>query len=73
MPLAAAASVCVMSCLFSNSASTPGCGRIFLLGMLHFQGLGGRHMADVFEEKLAEFMSIIVELYRDFSEKPGEF
>jgi hypothetical protein len=41
--------------------------------MLHFQGLGGRHMADVFEEKLAEFMGIIVELYGDFSEKPGEF
>jgi hypothetical protein len=41
--------------------------------MLHFQGLGGRHMADVFEEKLAEFMGILVELYGDFSEKPGEF
>jgi hypothetical protein len=29
-------------------------------------------MADVFEEKLAEFMGILVELYGDFSEKPGE-
>jgi hypothetical protein len=30
-------------------------------------------MADVFEEKLAEFMGILVELYGDFFEKPGEF